>query len=105
MAAPGPKAYVTIDSTGATDITFKGITQNHATTFILTPDSIKDLVLNQNNQKVSVLERQFIIDKKEMKIKISVNDKDCSMSYRKRIILDDLSTIPFGYNRKLLNKK
>jgi len=102
MGSVGPKSLYTKDSEGLTDVTFKGITQNVATTKVLTTDSIKNLILNKSTEKITTPQRKFVTDKKTWTIKTEIIEKKCGLTYNKRIILDDMNTIPFGYDRNLL---
>ena len=61
-------------------------------------ESGKDLVINkQFNKKISVEQNSFIRDKSNWTIRTEIINKLYGMVYDKRILLEDFSTIPYGY--------
>ena len=63
---------------------------------------LKNLILNKSSEKITTPQRKFVTDKKTWTIKTEMIEKKCGLTYNKRIILDDMNTIPFGYDRNLL---
>ena len=84
--------------TGKTFCKIKGFTVNFITGTKLNFESMKDLVLSRdNNKKISVEQNKFIRDKSKWIVKTEIINKLYRQVYDKRILNDDLSTLPYGY--------
>ena len=62
---------------------------------------MKDLVLNDMNKKINVKQQKIIRDIKEMTISTDAVEKEYGLVYDKRILNEDFTTYPFGYDNKL----
>ena len=76
----------------------KGFSLNFAASKKIDFSKIKNIVCNIN-QKLSIPIKQSTIirDKKDWSLHTKNSDKIYRLVYDKRIVLDDLTTIPFGY--------
>ncbi|CAF0964145.1 unnamed protein product [Brachionus calyciflorus] len=93
----GPKNYAYKLDNGKTSCTVKGFTLNHLSSLSINFDAIKDIVLNDRSKKIKVEQQKFTRDKLNWIIKTNLITKLYGFVYDKHILLDDLSTIPFGY--------
>ena len=82
---------------GKTHCTIKGFTQNHLTSIQLTYDSIKSIVCENQGKKITVDQMKFVKNKKKWNIKTKIEKKNYGYVYDKRVLFEDLSTLPFGY--------
>ena len=75
----------------------KGFSLNANTSKLINFDSIKDLVLNYRKRKIEAKQLIFTRDKKNWSVQCQENKKIYGFVYNKRRILDDLTTLPFGF--------
>ena len=97
FVSAGPKNYAYKLNNGKTHCTIKGFTQNHLTSLQLTDDAIKDIVCENREKKITVDQIKFVKNKKEWNIKTKIEKKNYGFVYDKRVLFEDLSTLPFGY--------
>ena len=105
FASSAPKSYAYITNTGETVCKIKGFSLNFKNSLKIDFNVIKDMVVNQqlqdnpNLRKVATVnERQITRDKFRNKIYNTKLVKNYSVSYTKRVIMPDLTTVPFGYD-------
>lgn len=60
---------------------------------------MRDLLLNEKTKKIYVNQLKIYRDKKRWELFSKFIDKMYGFVYDKRIVLDDFSTIPFGFCR------
>jgi hypothetical protein len=98
FVSAGPKNYAYMLDTGKTFCKIKGFTVNFITGTKLNFESMKDLVLSRDkNKKISVEQNKFIRDKSKWIVITEIINKLYRQVYDKRILNDDLSTLPYGY--------
>ncbi len=93
----GKKNYAYKTDTGETHCTVKGFTFNHLTNLKLTFDSIKRIVTENQQDKITCEQLMFKRDKKRQTIQTSVQLKEYGFVYDTRILQDNYTTIPYGY--------
>ena len=97
----GPKnyGYVTKDEKGkqATHCKVKGITLNYKNALDINYEVIKAMVTEDKNKKV-IIRNNFKIarDSKTVNIITKTEEKDYKLVYDKRVLKDDLSSVPYG---------
>jgi hypothetical protein len=96
FVSAGPKNYAYKTDIDLVYCCVKGFTLNHLTSLVINFDSIKDIVCNNHSKKLIGKQLSFIRDK-EFNIKTEIVDKLYSFVYDKRILHQDLTTIPYGY--------
>lgn len=97
FVSAGPKNYAYRLNTGKTQCTIKGFTQNHITSLKLDMNAIKNIVCEDQEKKITVDQLKFVKDKKDWTIKSKIEKKNYGFVYDKRVLFEDLSTLPFGY--------
>lgn len=75
----------------------RGLTLNHETSSIINFDSIKQFVLDPPADPLVVLYKNKIQRKRLFRVVTSPMSKKYNQIPPKRRLLDDLSTVPFGY--------
>ena len=101
----GPKSYSLLfnDNTQITKI--RGFTLNHRNSVAINFNVMKNMILNQDIQNSNDSLNSFTVnpskisrDKKRNIIYNKTEIKRFKAVYTKRVIMSDLSTIPYGYN-------
>jgi hypothetical protein len=93
----GPKNYAYELDTGFQKCVIKGFTLNYISSLKLNFSSMKDMVLNNNKDTIKVDQLKFIRDKSNWNIQTGIIQKLYSFVYDKRIIKNNLDTMPYGY--------
>ena len=105
FCSTGPKSYSILfdDNTQITKV--RGFTLNHRNTAAINFDVMRNMVLNQEIQTTSDPIKAFTLnpskicrDKNRNIIYNKVEVKTFSAVYTKRVILEDLTTLPYGYD-------
>ena len=109
LVSSGPKSYGFITNKGRTVCHLRGFTLNYQNSLLINFEVMKDMVLNQTIQNnpnirsvVTVNKHKITRDKFQNKIYNRKEIKEYRAVYNKRVILDDLSTVPFGYDFSLI---
>ncbi|KAM3921576.1 uncharacterized protein RB166_010983 [Leptodactylus fuscus] len=104
FVSAGPKTYGYKLNTGKTVLKVKGITLNVANSQVINFDSLKDLVLDYprnsdaHTQKSLFVQQPGIVrNKKYWGVETRPLSKTQRCVYTKRHMLDDFTTLPFGY--------
>jgi hypothetical protein len=97
FVSAGPKNYAYKLDSGITHCTVKGFTLNHIASLTINYDSIKNIVCDNREKKFTVKQLKFTRDNKEWEINTENIDKMYGFVYDKRILNNDLSTLPYGY--------
>ena len=58
---------------------------------------MRELVINQNDNKINVEQNKFIRDKNKWVIRTETMNKQGRKVYDKRILLSNFETLPYGY--------
>ena len=105
FASSAAKCYVYKTNMGKTECKVKGFTLNYKNSQLINFDVMKDMVLTQQIQNNPNLRTVTIVNDKKIARKkyecILYNKKEIKRYkpvYNKRIIMPDLSTVPFGYD-------
>jgi very-short-patch-repair endonuclease len=97
IVSAGPKSYITKTDTGVCHCVIKGFTLNYITSLTLNFEAFKDLVLNNRESKITTDQLKFRANKLDHTIETKLIKKNFGFVYDKRILLDDLSTIAYGF--------
>lgn len=97
FVSAGPKNYAYCSDTNYTKTVVKGISINKSTLADLNFESIKDIVLNDQTKKISVEQLKFSRNKHTCEVFSENVKKQYGFVYDKRILLDDLTTLPYGF--------
>ena len=97
FVSAGPKNYAYSTDTGTTKTVVKGISINKTTMANLNFESIKDIVLHDQSKKIAVEQLKFTIDKPNCEIHSGIVNKSYGFVYDKRILRQDLTTVPYGF--------
>ena len=98
FVSAGPKNYAYQLDSGKTFCKIKGFTVNFIASQKLNFHSMKELVLNKKlDEKISVEQNTFIRDKSNWSIRTEVINKLYRLVYDKRILLEDFTTLPYGF--------
>jgi len=96
-AATAPKSYTYKTDKGYEKCVIKGFTLNYLASLKLNFEAIKNIVLEEPNKKIQVEQTKFTRCKTNWDITTSILNKSYSFYYDKRVLLDDLSTLPYGF--------
>ena len=97
FVSAGPKNYSYKLNTGITHSKVKGISLNFSASKKIDFNQIKSLVCNLSEEKILVTQKTIVRDKNDWSLCTKTTDKIYRMVYDKRVIREDLSTIPYGY--------
>ena len=93
----GPKNYAYRLTNGTEVCKVRGFTLNFKNCKIINFKAIKDIVVHGQEGKTVVNPNKISRDARKRKIYNRVESKKYKMVYNKRVILPDLSTVPYGY--------
>ena len=94
----GPKNYAYKESDGSQTCKVKGFTLNYENSHRINFSTIKDLVLVGSSQKINLPARNKICrNKYDNTVYNRMEDRNYSVVYTKRRVLDNYQTLPFGY--------
>lgn len=98
FASAGPKNYTFKMNTGITHTKVKGFSLNHTASQKIDFEKIKNMVFQHKepNQE-RVIQNTITRNKKDWTVATKQCEKIYRLVYDKRVILNDLSTIPYGY--------
>jgi hypothetical protein len=97
FVSAGPKNYSYKLDTGMTHSKVEGFSLNYAASRRIDFDKIKNIVCNIRQERVSVRQSTLVRNKNDWSLRTKTSDKIDRMVYDKRIICDDLSTLPYGF--------
>ena len=93
----GAKNYAKLLNDGTSECVVKGFTLSHIASLEINFDSMKNLVLNESNKSLFVNQTKITRNKRNWFLNTCEIEKTYSMVYDKRILLDDFTTLPYGY--------
>jgi hypothetical protein len=93
----GPKNYCYKTDKGMTHTTVKGFTLNFIGSETVNFDSIKQIVTEDKSRVLNVEQNLFIRDKNDWTIRTEKANKQYRFVYDKRVLKDDLTTLPYGH--------
>jgi hypothetical protein len=100
FASTGPKVYSYKTNKNYMHTKVKGFTLNYNASQRINFETFKYMLNNKDEQsEESISQNNIIRSKKDWKLMTRNNEKIFKMVYDKRIILPDLSTIPYGFNQ------
>ena len=97
FVSAGPKNYAYRLNNGKTKCTIKGFTQNYLASLKITFDEIKHIVCEEQEKKIQVEQLKFKRNKKNQTVQTNVEMKKYGFVYDKRVLFEDLSTLPYGF--------
>ena len=98
FVSAGPKNYGYLLNNGSSVCKIKGFSVNFIASQKLNFESMKELVINQNDDKINVEQNKFIRDKNEWAIRTETMHKQYRQVYDKRILFSNFETLPYdGY--------
>lgn len=100
FVSAGPKNYAKLLDTGISSCTVKGFTLNHIASTKINFDTIKEIVCNNHQEKIAVDQLKFSRNKHNWQISTNTITKLYGFVYDKRIICENLDTLPYGYKTK-----
>lgn len=95
FVSAGPKNYAKLLNNGECQSVVKGFQLNYIAEKVVNFDSIKKIVL-EDRSPLYVDQQKLTRSIKDWEINTSIIDKEYNLIYDKRILFDDLSTLPFG---------
>ena len=97
FVASGPKCYSLLYSDGEAKCVCKGFQQTCLANEVITFDSMKELVIDDNEKQLLVPQSRIQIDRSQWKLTTTYTDKKFNFVYDKRVLTSDFFTYPFGY--------
>ena len=105
FCSSGAKSYVYLTNTGKKVCRLKGFTLNYENSLLINFEVMRDMVLSQKIQRnpdlktvVTINNKKIRRNKYQCKIYNAKEVKRYRAVYNKRIIMPDLTTVPFGYD-------
>ncbi|KAG1710397.1 putative DNA polymerase [Nymphon striatum] len=96
FASAGPKNYAYLTLKGKSVCKVRGITLNHDNAKLVNFQKMKQLI-DDHQLYVDVPETRFVRSKKDFSIRNVETSKRYKFTYTKRMLLPDLTTLPYGY--------
>ena len=96
----GPKNYTYKLNTGEIVCKVRGFSLNYTSSQVINFESMKEALYswkNKNNQELITIRTEIVRDKKDPKVYNRLVKKHYGVVYDKRRLLDDFTTLPFGY--------
>ena len=97
FASAGPKNYSYKLDTGITHTKVKGFSLNYASSKFIDFEKIKSIVSSKDDTTESIEQNTITRNKKNWTVQTKTFNKMYRQVYDKRVIKDDLTTVPFGY--------
>ena len=98
FASAGPKNYTYKLGNGKEFTKVKGITLNFKNAKIIDFEKIRSIVFQQTNEE-KVQTNTIVRNKKDWSLSTKNQIKTYKMIYDKRILFNNLTTLPFGYKK------
>jgi hypothetical protein len=100
----GCKNYGYEENDGNKKCVIKGFSINNVVKLILNFEAIKNITTSNKTKKIEIEQLKFSRDKYNWKISSNYIKKLYSLVYDKRILNDDYTTHPFGFDKTLLKQ-
>lgn len=97
FVSAGPKNYGYRTKSGKTSCTVKGFTLNTSTKETINFDAIKRVVLQNRDENIQVEQMRFVRNKNNWTIRTDNHYKKYRFVYNKRVLFENLETLPFGF--------
>lgn len=97
MVAGGPKNYAYSLNNGDEVCKVRGFSLTFKNSQLINFQAIKDMVLHGNEGPTVVNEHKITREVRKRKIVNKVESKKYRLVYTKRVVLPDLTTVPYGY--------
>ena len=97
FASAGPKNYTYKLDTGITHTKIKGFSLNIAASSTIDFQKIKEIVTSKEEIEIPIEQNTITRDKSNWTVQTKTFNKIYRQVYDKRIILNDLSTVPYGF--------
>lgn len=93
----GPKNYSYKTNNGTTKCVVKGFSVSYITSLNINFESLKEIVLNDREARITVDQMKFKRSKNSWDINTSVIKKIYKFVYDKRILIENYNTLPYGF--------
>ncbi len=93
----GSKNYAYKLNNGETKCTIKGFSQCLSTIDKINFESMKNMVMNERSEKIIVNQNKFSRNKNTWDVYTNDVEKSYGFCYDKRVLLNDFTTIPYGF--------
>ena len=93
----GPKNYAMRLDNGEERVHVRGFTLNFRNSQLINFQAIKDMVLHGHEGPTTVNDHKITRDVRKRKIVNKVESKKYRLVYTKRVVLPNLTTVPYGY--------
>ncbi len=98
FASSGPKVYSYITNKGFIHTKVKGFSLNYNASKQINFEKLKEIIFNREIVMTeSILQNQIIRKRKEWTLHSKESEKMFKMVYDKRVIMPDLTTLPYGF--------
>ena len=97
FASAGPKNYTYKLDTCITHTKIKGFSLNLASSGVIDFDKIKEIVMSKEDVEIPIEQNTITRDKSKWTVQTKTFKKIYRQVYGNRLIMDDLSTIPYGF--------
>ena len=97
FVSTGPQNYSYKLNSGITHCKVKGFSLNFKGSKKIDFDRIKQIVCHMREDRINITQSTIVRDKADWSLKTNSTDKVYRMVFDKRIIREDLSTIPNGF--------
>ena len=97
FVSAGAKNYAKLLNDGTSECVVKGFQLSYVANLNINFESIKEIVLNDNKKNLFVSQSKINRNRKNWELYTSELEKTYGMVYDKRILLNDFTTLPFGY--------
>ena len=97
FVSAGPKNYAYRTHMGKANCTVKGFRLSSCTASSINFESIRNLVLNERDETIEAEQLVFRREKHEWHVRTEEQKKLYRFVYDKRVLFDDLTTLPYGF--------